>query len=91
MASTPSKLAGYIVSEIVAEFNLGESNEQLDKFAAAISRAIHTYATTDLEVKAGIQVESSFSTTTPGDSPEDPATTTITKVKGQTTTAGEVF
>lgn len=91
MASTPSKLAGYIVSEIVAEFKLGQSNEQLNKFAAAISRAIHTYATTDLEVKAGIQVESSFSTTTAGPMPGDPVVTTITKVKGQTTTAGDVF
>lgn len=91
MASTPNKLAEYIASEIVAEFKLGQSNEQLDKFAAAISRAIHTYTTTDLEVRAGIQVESQFSTTVEGALPEDPVTTTITKVKGQTITAGDVF
>lgn len=91
MASDPSKLASYIVSEIVAEFKLGQSNEQLDRYASAISKAIHKYATTDLEVRAGIQVESQFSTTTPGELPEDPVVTTITKVKGQTTTAGDVF
>lgn len=91
MASDPKKLAKYITDEIAAEFKLGESNEQLDGFAAALSRALDKWATTDLEVKVGIQVESSFSTTTPGPLPGDPAVTTITKVKGKTTTAGDVF
>lgn len=91
MASDPKKLAKYIADEIVAEFKLGQSNQQLNSFAAALSRAIHTYSTTDLEVRAGIQVDSQFSTTTPGALPEDPAVTTITKVKGKTTTAGDVF
>lgn len=91
MASDPKKLAKYITDEIVAEFKLGESNEQLDGFAAALSRALDKWATTDLEVRAGIQVDSQFSTTTPGPLPEDPVVTTITKVKGKTTTAGDVF
>lgn len=91
MSSNINKLAGYISSEIVAEFKLGQSNEDLDKYAAALARAIHKYATSDLEVKTGIQVESSFTQTTSGALPGDPVTTTIVKVKGQTVTAGKVF
>lgn len=91
MASDPKKLAKYITEEIVAEFKLGQSNEQLDRYASALARAIHKYSTTDLEVAAGIQVESQIIETTPGALPGDPAVTTITKVKGKTTTAGDVF
>lgn len=90
MASNIDKLAKYIVDEIVSEMNMGQSNEQLNKYAKALSRAIHKYATTDLEVKTGIQVESAFSSTTPETTPGE-STTTITKVKGQTVTTGKVI
>lgn len=77
MASVPDKLKGYIVKEFSEEF--GITNQQtLEKMAAALSRAIHTYITTDVEVKTGQQVES-----------QD--TVTSAKVLGKTITPGDLF
>ena len=56
MANNSSTLAGYISQEVVAEFNLGSSNEQLDKYASAIARAISKYLGDDIEVAVGQQI-----------------------------------
>jgi hypothetical protein len=61
MASDPNKLAGYLVSEISSEFGI-TNTDTLEKWAAAVSRAIDTYITTDVEVKAGIAVQVSTGT-----------------------------
>lgn len=54
MASQASKLEGYIISELSKEFDI--TNQQtLQKLAAALSKAVHTYITTDVEVRTGIQ------------------------------------
>lgn len=74
MASSPSKLQGYLVKELKAEFPI-TNDQTLNKWAAAISRAMHTYITTDVEVKIGQQVTGTDSvggpvtakTVTPGD------------------------
>jgi hypothetical protein len=71
MASVPSKLAGYIVKEITAEFEITNS-QTLSQMAAAISQAIDTYITTDVETKQGQQVQVSLAdgkgqTIAPGD------------------------
>lgn len=91
MASDPKKLAKYITDEIVAEFKLGGSNEQLDGFAAALSRAIHKYTINDVKVAVGIQVESTMPQTTQGQNPGDPDTTSIVKIKGETVTPGKLY
>jgi len=90
MASSSSKLAGYITTEIVKAFNMGSSNPELDKYAQALANAIHKYATTDLEVDTKIQVESTFNYTTPV-TPPTPGSTEIIEVKGQTVTKGKVI
>lgn len=56
MAINVNALAGYISREIVSEFNLGQSNESLDKYAQAMSRAISRYLEDDVEVDLGQQV-----------------------------------
>lgn len=56
MASVPSKLQGYLVAELRAEFPITDE-QTLNKWAAAISRAMHTYITTDVEVEPGIAVQ----------------------------------
>jgi hypothetical protein len=74
MASVPSKLQGYLVKELKVEFPITD-DRTLTKWASAISRAMHTYITTDVEVKIGQQVEGVDSlagkviakTVTPGD------------------------
>jgi hypothetical protein len=74
MASVPNKLQSYLVKEISEEFNI-KNTDTLNRWAAAVSRAIHTYITTDVEVKIGQQVEGTDSfngttigkTVTPGD------------------------
>lgn len=71
MASVPSRLQGYLVTELRAEFPITDE-QTLNKWAAAISRAMHTYITTDVEVKVGIPVQVSPATGTgatigPGD------------------------
>ena len=71
MASVPSKLQGYLVKELKAEFPITD-DRTLTKWAAAISRAMHTYITTDVETKAGQQVQVSLAdgkgqTIAPGD------------------------
>ena len=75
MASVPSKLQGYLVKELRTEFPITDE-QTLSKWAAAISRAIHTYITTDVEVVPGQQVL--------GQSPSGPVT-------GQTVTPGDLF
>lgn len=87
MAIDANRLAGYISSEIVAEFDLGQSNEQLDKYASAISRALAKFLQDDVEVKVGIQVEGQGRATIPG----MPPTEIVTTVTGQTTTTGDLF
>ena len=76
MASVPDKLAGYLVKEISSEFGI-TNTETLEKWAAAVSRAIHTYITTDVEVKIGQQVIGKDSLNGP--------------VVGQTVTPGDLF
>jgi hypothetical protein len=71
MASVPDKLAGYLVKEISSEFGI-TNTQTLERWAAAVSRAIHTYITTDVETKAGQQVQVSLldgkgQTIAPGD------------------------
>ena len=71
MASQPDILKAYIVKELSAEFGI-TNQETLNKVAAALSRAVHTYITTDVEVKIGIPVQVSPATGTgatigPGD------------------------
>lgn len=85
------KLAKYISSEIVAEMKMGQSNEQLDKFAIAIARAFDRYLQTDVQVKTGIQVESTMTQTEPGELPTDPPVTKIVKIKGETVTSGKLY
>ena len=56
MAINVDILAGYITQEIVTEFNLGQSNESLEKYAQAMSRAISRYLKDNVEVAIGQQV-----------------------------------
>ena len=76
MASVPSKLQGYLVKELKVEFPITD-DQTLNKWASAISRAMHTYITTDVEVKIGQQV-------TGVDSVSGPTV-------GQTVTPGDLF
>lgn len=76
MASVPSKLQGYLVAELRKEFGI-TNDDTLNKWAAAISRAIDTYITTDVEVKVGQQIEGIDSQGG--------------KVTGQTITPGDLF
>lgn len=76
MASDPSKLQGYLVKEISAEFGIKDTNT-LNRWAKAVSLAIHTYITTDVEVKIGQQVEGKDSVNGP--------------VIGKTITPGDLF
>lgn len=84
-------LAKYITEEIVAEMKMGQSNEQLDKYAIAIARAFDRYLATDVRVAVGIQVESTMPQTTQGQNPGDPATASIVKIKGETVTSGKLY
>ena len=76
MASTPSKLQGYLVAEISKEFGI-TNKETLNRWAGAVAKALHTYITTDVEVKIGQQVEGTDSLSG--------------KVVGKTVTPGDLF
>ena len=56
MAAEKDILAGYIVDEIVQEYNLGSSNESLEKYADAIARAVTKFLTSDVQVSVGQQI-----------------------------------
>lgn len=90
MASNQDKLAGYLLTELVKAFDIQGSSVELEKFSKALSKAIHKYATTDLEVETKIQVESTFNWTTPV-TPPTPGSTEIIEVKGQTVTKGKMI
>lgn len=91
MAINPNILAGLVSSEIVAEFNLGQSNEQLDKYAAAISRAISKYLDENVQVATGIQIQGQARISIPGPTMMDPPTEVVATVTGQTVTPGDLF
>ena len=76
MASVPSKLQAYIVKEISDEFNI-TNTQTLNRWAGAMARAVHTYITTDVEVKIRQQLEGVDSLSGP--------------VVGQTVTPGDLF
>ena len=63
MASQPSKLQGYLVAELRKEFPITD-DQTFTKWATAISKAVHTYIVTDVEVKVGIPVQVSPGTGT---------------------------
>lgn len=86
MANQPDILAGYITQEIVSEFKLGESSENLDRFAAAVSRAISKFLGEDIEVAVGQQITGQGV----GEVDDGGGGTTIvnTEVTGKVTTKG---
>ena len=85
MAADASKLAGYISAEIVAEFKLEKSNQQLDQYAAALSRAVTKFLLNDVQTAAGQGVAGQGSGT---DSAGDTVTTEVTS---KVTTKGKLI
>lgn len=84
MAIDISKLAGYIESEIVEEFQLGQSNEALQKYSQAMSRAISKYLLDDVETATGQQIAGQGT----GEAGEE---TVNTEVTGKVTTKGRLI
>ena len=82
MAADASKLAGYISAEIVAEFKLEKSNQQLDQYAAALSRAVTKFLLNDVQTAAGQGVAGQAI---------DETTADISTVTAKTTTKGKLI
>lgn len=83
MAADPSKLTNYITQELVSTFNLGTSNESLEKFAAALARSVAKFIKEDVEVIAGQQILGQGVGTAGVE-------TVNTEVTGKTTTKGKL-
>lgn len=88
MAINVNTLAGYIKNEIGTEFSLGSSNEALDKYAQAMSRAISKYLSDNVEVAVGQQITGQgVGEVDIGGTP----TTINTEVTGKVTTKGNLI
>lgn len=87
MPADSNKLAGYIVQEMVDEFELGQSNEGVERLANALSRALSKFIVTDVEVVPGQQILGQGT----GEVDVGTGTETVnTEVQGKTTTKGKL-
>lgn len=89
MAIQSDVLASYIVNEVVSEFNLEGSNESLEKYADALSRAVSKFLQEDVEVAIGQQINGQGVGEI--DDGGGGTTTLNTEVTGQVTTKGNLL
>ena len=60
MASSPDALKPHIIKEFGEAFGISDA-ATLEKFAEALSKAVHTYITTDVQTAAGQPLKTSLS------------------------------